>query len=101
MTRLESWTQAAGFCERDEKSSDALVNQWPTETDMAGLQYQYQSGYGQSNPYDNQGAPPQYGQQSYGQQSYGQQPYGQQSYNQGYDNRYGAHVPRLPHKDKL
>jgi hypothetical protein len=45
---------------------------------MAATQYNsYQGGYGQGNPYDNQGgAPPQYGQQ-YGQQSYGQQTYGQ------------------------
>jgi hypothetical protein len=41
---------------------------------MAAPQYNsYQGGYGQGNPYDNQGgAPPQYGQQSYGQQTYGQ-----------------------------
>jgi len=47
-------------------------------------QYNYNSGYGQSNPYDTHGSPPpQYGQQ---QQAYGGQGYGgQQSYgNQGY-----------------
>ena len=54
------------------------------ETDMAAAQYNsYNTGYGQGNPYENQGgAPPQYGQQQYGQQNYGQE----------YGGGYGMHL---------
>jgi hypothetical protein len=44
---------------------------------MSDKQYNYQQGYGQSNPYDNQGSAPQYGYN--------------QGYNPGqqYNNQYG------------
>ena len=94
---LPLWGIGVGgrICGSSKKREGFVGVQWQQDADMAAPQYNsYSSGYGQSNPYDNQGAPPQYGQQSYGQQSYGQQSYGQQpygqSYGQGYDNRYGT-----------
>lgn len=69
------WLHSKDYCLREPNG---------TQTDMASAQYNgYQGGYGQGNPYENQGAPPQYG-QPYGQQNYGQQSYGQESYGQGY-----------------
>ena len=59
---------------------------------MALPQYNYQGGYGQSNPYDNQNAPPAYGQQA----QYGQQSYGQESYGQGYGEHFGSRSPYPP-----